>query len=120
LFRWTVTDKAQTHCSGKGLDAEADALDRLTSVSQGGLSAASGGLARTTYAYPNTVTVQTFRDRDAFGDGVIQSENVYDGLGRISELRQFVDSTTCAAGGVSPVVVKTTYDALGRRYVSAM
>jgi RHS repeat-associated protein len=51
-------------------------------------------------------------DVNSFGDGLNQSQVLYDGLGRQVENRQYVDADTCPSGGF--VSVQKQYDALGR------
>jgi RHS repeat-associated protein len=79
----------------------ADSLDRPNQVTEG------SNLTSRTYLYldqTNTVTTQT--DKDALGDGLIQSSIIYDGLGRQSETRQYE-----ASGYISR---QRRYDAMGR------
>ena len=68
---------------------------------------AGSNLTSRTYLYlDDTNTVTTRTDKDALGDGLIQSSIIYDGLGRQSETRQYE-----ATGYISR---QRRYDAMGR------
>ncbi|MBK7706304.1 MAG: RHS repeat-associated core domain-containing protein [Acidobacteria bacterium] len=88
-----------------------DPLDRPTQV----ISAANHDdyKARTTVAYNDSqrmVTVTT--DSKSFGDNLIKSQAIYDGLGRTIETRDYENSTDY-------VKALQEYDALGRAYRSS-
>ncbi len=76
-----------------------DLLDRLTLVNTAAVSSVQ-------YSYPSTTTVVTNRDRNAAGDGQIQTDIMYDGFGRPVQSVLHEDSTTIQSD--------TEYDALGR------
>lgn len=81
--------------------AEYDAMDRLKTVSR-------AGLVRTQYQYPEPTRVVMLQDKETFGDGLIRTETIFDGLGRAVEARMYGD-------GCSPYsLTETRYDALGR------
>jgi RHS repeat-associated protein len=96
-----------------------DALDRPTQGIQARYKVGVGVPAerrQTTITYDDTNHVITSTgDRDAFGDNLIKSEIVYDGLGRTVEARTYAPGP---AGCSSPCysLVKTTFDAMGRTY----
>jgi RHS repeat-associated protein len=77
-----------------------DPLDRLTQVTY-----PNGG--HTYYSYPSPTDVRAARDQNSPGDTALQSEILYDGLGRESETRQY-------ESGGTYVSITTSYDALGR------
>ena len=81
-----------------------DPLDRLT-----GMRVVSGNetLRQTSYRYPNRQQIITLNDRDRAGDGILHSETLYDGLGRVTTQRQYENATQF-------IDTTTTYDALGR------
>lgn len=58
-------------------------------------------------SYPSLLEIDIDKDQNSKGDGLIQSQQIYDGVGRILSSRTLSDS----AGAVW---VDTTYDALGR------
>ena len=78
-----------------------DQLDRPRSSSVGSYS-------KTQYNYNDAGrTIETLRDRNAYGDGEIRTEVVYDGLGRTIETRAYGPETAATR-------VQTRYDDLGR------
>ncbi|HKQ75463.1 MAG TPA: RHS repeat-associated core domain-containing protein [Blastocatellia bacterium] len=94
-----------------------DDLDRPTQVIRANTSSPTDtNRNRTTFAYDDeSRLITTTSDRDAFGDNLLKSEMVYDGLGRTVEARTYAPGP---AGCSSPCysLVKTTYDGLGRTY----
>src|ERR1043165_10113093 len=54
-------------------------------------------------------TITTTSDQTSYGDNVLKSQMLYDGLGRTTEARQY-------EGGSNYIDVQTQYDALGRAY----
>ena len=84
-----------------------DLLDRLTQVRRAvGTAVAS----QTTYTYddgPRILTASS--DLNSFGDNLLITRTLYDGLGRSTEARKY-------EGGSNYIVTQTQYDALGRAY----
>ena len=77
-------------------------LDRLTEVVQ-----PTGAQTNILYEAP-TWTI-TYQDQNTPGDRALQSQSVYDGLGRILEQRTLEGGSTGTL-----IAVDTAYDALGR------
>lgn len=88
----------------------ADALDRPTQVRRGvGTAVAS----QTTFAYDDAnKIITTSNDLNTFGDNVLVSKMLYDGLGRTTETRKY-------EGGSNYIVTQTEYDALNRAFRSS-
>jgi RHS repeat-associated protein len=84
-----------------------DPLDRLTQI----IRAYGRPIQnRTLFSYDDTnLIVNTQSDQYAYQDGGLKSETVYDGLGRVSETRQYETASLFIA-------VDTTYDAMGRKH----
>jgi RHS repeat-associated protein len=83
----------------------ADPLDRLTQIIAAANQAA-GVKAQNSFGYNDvTRTVTSTRDKTAYNDNVIKSETVYDGLGRVTESRQYEDATNFIAVRHVPYVV---------------
>jgi YD repeat-containing protein len=81
-----------------------DALDRPTHVI---VAANTSQKTRIRFEYDDDArTITTVRDLNAFGDGALRSQAVYDGLGRRTMVRQFEDG--------SEILTETHYDGLGR------
>jgi RHS repeat-associated protein len=103
--------------SGKPVDSEDpngvdtsvfynDALERTTQVVRSANIASAK--SQTTFAYNDAArTITTTSDRDNYGDNLLKSEVVNDGLGRTIESRQY-------ESGSSYISVNTVYDAMGR------
>ncbi len=82
-----------------------DTLDRVTQVRR---AVGTGAANQTTYGYDDgNRIITTSNDKDNFGDNVLVSKTVYDGLGRVKETRQY-------EGGNNYIVVEQQYDALAR------
>ena len=81
---------------GSGYDA-LDRLVRVTLPNNGTIS----------YSYPNSTTIVTKQDQNSPGDGALQSQQLYDGFGRLSE------TDTFEPGG-KYIASTQGYDALGR------
>jgi YD repeat-containing protein len=77
-----------------------DPLDRLTLTK---LAVGTPQESWTSYSYPSMTQVNIAQDRNSKGDGLLQSSDVYDGLGRN------IHST-----GTNGATVDTKYDLLGR------
>jgi RHS repeat-associated protein len=104
--------------TGKPVDAEDangivssfyhnDMLDRLTQVRR---AVNTGVSNQTSFAYDDVNrTITTSSDRDSFGDNILISKTLYDGLGRTSETRQY-------EGGSNYIVTQQQYDALNRAF----
>jgi len=83
----------------------ADPLDRLTQIIAAANQAASVK-AQSSFAYNDvTRTVTSTSDKTAYNDNVFKSETVYDGLGRVTENRQYEDATNFIAVRHVPYVV---------------
>jgi RHS repeat-associated protein len=83
-----------------------DALDRLTQVVRS--ANIESAKSQTTFAYNDGArTITTTSDRDIYGDNLLKSEVLYDGLGRTIESRNYETVS-------SFISVNTVYDALGR------
>ncbi len=84
-----------------------DTLDRPTQIRRAvGTTAAS----QTSFSYDDVARIVTnTSDQNSYGDNLLKSQEVYDGLGRTTEKRQYE-----TAG--SYITVRQTYDALGRSY----
>lgn len=84
-----------------------DLLDRATQV----ISAVNGDssvISQTTFAYDDALRlITTTSDQVLYGDNILKTQLVYDGLGRTVETRQY-------EGGSNFISVETQYDALGR------
>jgi RHS repeat-associated protein len=85
-------------------------LDRATQAA----TAIGTGLERQTTTNYDDVNhkVTTTSDFNSLGDNALKIESIFDGLGRITETREFE-----ASGG--HIVTKTQYDALGRAFKSS-
>jgi RHS repeat-associated protein len=94
-----------------------DALDRPTQVIRANTASPTDpNRSQTTFTYNDAShLITTTSDRDAFGDNLLKSEIVYDGLGRTFEARTYAPGP---AGCSSPCysLVKTTFDSMGRTY----
>src|SRR6266498_498534 len=94
-----------------------DALDRTTQIiSANTASPTDPNRSQSTFTYNEAShLITTTSDRDAFGDNLLKSEIVYDGLGRTVEARTYAPGP---AGCSSPCysLVKTIFDAMGRTY----
>jgi RHS repeat-associated protein len=86
-----------------------DLLDRPTKVERDINSSSTPSLrSQTTFAYDDTNrTITTTGDLNTYGDNLVKSEVLYDGLGRTTEARQYETSSQY-------VSKQTQYDALGR------
>ncbi|MGQ0762587.1 MAG: PA14 domain-containing protein, partial [Acidobacteriota bacterium] len=86
-----------------------DALDRPTQI----IRAANQGASvksQTTFSYDDANrVVTTTSDQNTFGDNLLKSQIVYDGLGRTTDTRQYESVS-------AHITVRQTYDALGRGY----
>ncbi|MEK6334072.1 MAG: LamG-like jellyroll fold domain-containing protein [Acidobacteriota bacterium] len=86
-----------------------DALDRLTQVIRAANQGA-GVKSQSTFGYDDTNHVITSTsDQTSYGDNLLKSQMIYDGLGRTTEKRQYETSSAYTT-------VRQTYDALGRAY----
>ena len=84
-----------------------DMLDRLTQIRR---AVGTGVSNQTTFSYDDDTRIITASsDRDNFGDNIIVSKTLYDGLGRTTETRQY-------EGGSNYIVVQQQYDALNRAF----
>ncbi len=86
-----------------------DALDRPSQL----IRANNGGAdtrSQVTFAYDDTNHIITSTsDQAIYNDNVLESQTLYDGLGRTTEKRQY-------EGGGNYIAVEVQYDALGRAY----
>jgi RHS repeat-associated protein len=88
-----------------------EALDRPTRI----IRAANqvNGKSQTLFSYDDTNhVITTTSDQTVFGDGLLKSQMIYDGLGRTTETRTYEDAANYIA-------VKRQYDALGRAYMDS-
>ena len=86
-----------------------DLLDRPTKMLRAS-NQVSSFQSQTLFSYDDTNRiVTTTSDLSTFGDGLLVSKGLYDGLGRTTESRQY-------EGSSHYIVVQTQYDALGRAY----
>lgn len=84
-----------------------DVLDRPTQVITG---AGTASQRQSSFTYNDAArTAATTSDFAAYGDDLLKGEVVYDGLGRISESRQYETAANYIA-------TRRNYDALGRAY----
>jgi YD repeat-containing protein len=85
-----------------------DPLDRLTKkVSALGKPEEAHTTYGYTGAYANLTQVNEYRDQNTAGDGLLRSDTIFDGFGRVIETRTH-------EGGAPYIVTTQTYDALGR------
>jgi RHS repeat-associated protein len=86
-----------------------DTLDRLTQI----IRAANQGSSfksQTTIGYDDgNRVVTTTSDQTTYGDNVLKSQRLFDGLNRVKEIRTFSDATNYSAR-------QQEFDALGRAY----
>ena len=86
-----------------------DALDRPMQ----GIRAVNGGSttkSQTTFAYDDAShIVTTTGDQATYGDNLLKSQAIYEGLGRTTETRQY-------EGGSNYIAMQMQYDSLGRAY----
>jgi len=86
-----------------------DLLDRPSQL----IRANNGGAdtrSQMTFGYDDTNHIITSTgDQATYGDNLLKSQTLYDGLGRTTEKRQY-------EGGTNYIAVQTQYDALGRPY----
>jgi RHS repeat-associated protein len=86
-----------------------DVLDRPTQVIRAS-NQGTGIKSQIAFSYDDVNhIVTTTSDQSSFGDNLLKSQTVYDGLGRTSEKRQYEDATNY-------ITVRQTYDTLGRSY----
>ena len=84
-----------------------DSLDRPTQTRQ---AVGTNNESQSTFGYDDTSRVITSStDQTYLGDGVLVRSNLYDGLGRTTETRQY-------EGGTNYIATQTQYDALGRAF----
>ncbi len=89
--------------------SELDPLDRPTRVIRASNQSASVK-SQTTFAYDDVNRiVTTTSDQNTYGDNVLKSRTIYDGLGRTLETRQY-------EGVSNYIAVQKRYDALGRAH----
>ena len=88
-----------------------DALDRPTqAIRANNDNSNPSARSQTTLAYDDLNHVlTTTSDRDNFGDNMLKSQVIYDGLGRTTDTRQYETASAY-------ITVRQTYDALGRSY----
>jgi RHS repeat-associated protein len=83
-----------------------DALDRTTQVIRASNDPALK--SQMTFSYDDTARIITATsDLSAFGDNLLKTQTLYDGMGRTIELRQYETATAY-------IMTKQTHDALGR------
>ena len=116
VYDWSA-GKASRTTDSNGVSttyAYVDALERLTEMDQA--VGAIGVETHTRWEYPNATTVIQKSDQGSSaspgsplspGDGTLQSESIYDGLGRLWQSIQLGDV-------LGAITTTTTYDALGR------
>jgi RHS repeat-associated protein len=88
-----------------------DSLDRPTQMIQAiNDSSSPSAKSQTSFAYDDVNhVITTMSDQTSYGDNVLQSQTIYDGLGRNTEKRQY-------EGGTNYIAVQTQYDSLSRAY----
>ena len=80
-----------------------DALERLTQVRR----ASGGGLrleSQTNYVYPNPNWAVAYQDENSTGDGAMQTQSVYDGLGRLTESRVMENARSSTSVASRPMM----------------
>jgi RHS repeat-associated protein len=90
---------------GKGNPGNLDLLDRPSKVIR---AVNTSDKSQTSFLYDDAQhLITTTSDLNGYGDNALKEEELYDGLGRMTETRQYEPDGTYIA-------VKQTYDALGR------